>query len=199
MHLLVETNFLLELVLEQEQVSSCETLLRAAERKTLTLHIPAFSMMEPLFKLGELDKKRRDLQRQVQEELMQAARETVDKQIIDKLRREFATVLVERNVRQQERLLTLSGRIAAIAELIPLTAQVWTLASELVETTDLLLPDAVVSASLLLRVEELAGEQKLFVTRDHKGFRQDDVKALFETRECDVLFNFEHTSQRLRI
>lgn len=65
----------------------------------------------------------------------------------------------------------------------------------------LTLPDAIVAASLLVRAAELkaAGEEMLFVSRDQKAFRQEEVKQLFSQHSCDVLLNFEHVCQRLRL
>jgi hypothetical protein len=47
----VETNFVLELVFEQEQFKSCEEILLLSEQKLATLIIPAYSLAEPHEKL----------------------------------------------------------------------------------------------------------------------------------------------------
>ena len=46
MRVYVETNFVLELVLEQEDGPACESILRSAEIASITLALPAFSLAE---------------------------------------------------------------------------------------------------------------------------------------------------------
>lgn len=43
----VETNFVLELALGQEQSDSCREILRLAQSENLSLAVPAYSLMEP--------------------------------------------------------------------------------------------------------------------------------------------------------
>ncbi len=203
MHLLVESNFLLELILGQKQASACETLLQAAEEGRLALHTPAFSFMEAVYKLRELGKSRDALQKSVFAELTAAERETTDKQLLKKLMPEFTTVLEGRDVRQQERLLAISRRLTSVAQTIELTESVWLRTAELADTTALTLPDAIVAASLLERVEELAstaaGEPVLFASRDSRAFSQNDVKQLFQERGCNVILNFDNARAKLRL
>ena len=47
----VETNFVLELALGQEQADSCREIFHLAESDNLVLAIPAYSLMEPYEKL----------------------------------------------------------------------------------------------------------------------------------------------------
>jgi predicted nucleic acid-binding protein len=47
MRVYVESNFLLELVLEQEQHHACEELLTLAASRTIELALPAFALIEP--------------------------------------------------------------------------------------------------------------------------------------------------------
>ena len=200
MHLLVETNFLVELILGQEQAAACEKIVAAAEQEKLVLHVPSFSLMEQLYRLTAVSIERDQLQGRVEKELKAAERETTDNSSLVQLKREFATVFAERSVIQQERMFATVSRISRTARIIPLLGTTWALASELNSTMSLTLPDAVVSASLLLQLEDLpAEEEKLFVSRDHKAFRQEGVKQLFKEKNCGVLLNFDDTVQKLRL
>lgn len=55
MRVYVETNFVLELALRQEQNESCEALLRLAEASRIGLVVPAFSLLEPYATLPSFD------------------------------------------------------------------------------------------------------------------------------------------------
>ncbi|MGA9382849.1 MAG: hypothetical protein WBV73_29160 [Phormidium sp.] len=52
MNIYVETNFVLELVFQQEQWQSCEQILQLCEAGSAKLVIPAYSLAEPDDKLS---------------------------------------------------------------------------------------------------------------------------------------------------
>ncbi len=58
MDVYVESNFVLELALLQEQYKSCQELLDLAESKKIRLIVPAFSLAEPYETLIRNNKKR---------------------------------------------------------------------------------------------------------------------------------------------
>ena len=74
MNIYVETNFVLELVFEQEQCVSCEQILQSCEIGRGKLIIPAYSLAEPHEKLSRQAKSRRDLQQLLDAELRQLSR-----------------------------------------------------------------------------------------------------------------------------
>ena len=199
MHLFVETNFVLEMFLEQEQALACNSLLSAAERGEIQLYLPAFCLMEPVYSLGSRSKQRKELWQQVNGELQQAARETSDKTSIQELSRSFDTVLVARNQRQQQRLLEISTRLAGVANLVPLTREVWQGAISLLQTTELTLPDALVGASVLGQLSQGGVAQNLFLTRDRKAFKIEVLEEQLQAAGCAVMFNFVDAAQRLRV
>jgi hypothetical protein len=59
--LYVETNFVLEMVLGQEQVGACERILSAMEIGAVELVLPAFSVMEPYRRLAARAHDRKNL------------------------------------------------------------------------------------------------------------------------------------------
>lgn len=200
MDLLLETNFLLELVYGQEQATACEAILQAAEQGKLTIHLPSFCLAEQLYQfLGESNK-RSEVQSSVQRALIQAARETANKGDLLRLERELSTVLEVRSQEQQARLLELSQRVAQVIEPIELGPAVWQRVTQLADGGALTLPDCVVCASVLERARELGPDkQKLFVTRDKKGFHQPAVRQMFQDVNCQVILNFEHAIAQLRM
>lgn len=74
MNVYVETNFVLELVFQQEQSASCEQILALGEAGSTQLVVPAYSLAEPHEKITRQAKSRRDLQLTLQAELRQLAR-----------------------------------------------------------------------------------------------------------------------------
>lgn len=78
MNIYVETNFILEIALTQEQHGACESILRLCEEKRGQLLIPAFSMAESHQALVRRHKRRRKLTDDLEWELKQLARNRND-------------------------------------------------------------------------------------------------------------------------
>ena len=74
MNVYVETNFVLELAFQQEELESCEQILRRCEAKRIQLVIPAYSLAEPHEKLIRQAKNRSELHRKLHDELEQLKR-----------------------------------------------------------------------------------------------------------------------------
>lgn len=74
MNVYVETNFVLELVFQQEQFVSCKQILQLSEAGRIKLVIPAYSLAEPHEKLSRQAKSRREIQQVLDNELRQLAR-----------------------------------------------------------------------------------------------------------------------------
>ena len=74
MKVYVETNFVLELAVLQEQHSSCDKILSLCEENRIELILPAYSLAEPFEKLHRRQEKRRILQQELKTELMQITR-----------------------------------------------------------------------------------------------------------------------------
>jgi len=66
MNVYVESNFVLEQALEQEQCESCEELLRLASAGSIRLVVPAFSLAEPHIALMRRESERSRLRSELQ-------------------------------------------------------------------------------------------------------------------------------------
>jgi hypothetical protein len=74
----VESNFVLELALLQEQQASCTEILRLSETGKVRLVIPAYSLAEPYETLVRRHKQRKRMKAELDVELRQAVRLTSD-------------------------------------------------------------------------------------------------------------------------
>ncbi|HEX6290375.1 MAG TPA: PIN domain-containing protein [Herpetosiphonaceae bacterium] len=74
MNIYVETNFVLELVFQQEQAASCEQILQLCEAGNARLVLPAYSLAEPHEKLTRQASNRKELQQTLAAELRQLVR-----------------------------------------------------------------------------------------------------------------------------
>ncbi|HYC60929.1 MAG TPA: hypothetical protein VEK79_15310 [Thermoanaerobaculia bacterium] len=86
MIVILETNFILELVGQQDQSAACEELLALADSAAIQLSIPAFSVIEAGMKL---ERNRRERRNFVQQDVTKHARDSGNRGIL----RRFETAI----------------------------------------------------------------------------------------------------------
>lgn len=74
MNVYVESNFVLEQALEQEQCESCEEIIRIATAGSIHLVVPAFSLAEPHITLMRKGNERSRLSAELQKQLSELGR-----------------------------------------------------------------------------------------------------------------------------
>lgn len=111
----VESNFVLELVLEQEQSEACEDILAMAEHDTIELCMPAYALLEPLETLHRREKRWKALAADVETELSQFERNTALGADVAALRTLTAKATKLATDRRDE----VRGRLLKIASVLP--------------------------------------------------------------------------------
>lgn len=195
MNVYVESNFVLELALLQEQHGFCEEILRLCEQGDIRLVIPAYSIMEPYETLGRRQADRRRMKNDLDGQFREIARTVV---YTDRLR-DFETMtslLVDSAEENMLRLESVRSRLIACAELAPLDASVLTRAAAQPERHGLSSQDAVVYAAILIHLET-SSQSGCFVTRD-SDFNDPDIRQELRERDCKLLTSFEAGLQFLR-
>ena len=185
----VETNFLLELALQQEQHASCEALVQLAESKAITLSMPAFSVLEATQNLRRMSVERGKFQ------------EDVNKQGRDVNRTHgfgkeaaFAAVAdaLVRHVQQAElSLAQLKARLFQVVRFLPLDGAVAAELSRYIEDYELEPPDATVLASVM-NDPQLGQERSCFLNRNTEDFDQPSIVDLLRQRNCKLIGHFDH-------
>ena len=148
MNIYVETNFVLELVFEQEQHASCEQILVLCESGRSRLIIPAYCLAEPHEKLTRQAGSRRELQRNLETELRQLARTASYTARINS-NQDIASLLVRSNEEEKQRFIRYREQLLSIAEIIPLTIDILREAATYEAPYDLTPQDALVYASVI--------------------------------------------------
>src|SRR5947199_5754694 len=115
MNVYVESNFVLELALVQEQSASCLEILRLGESGHIRLIIPGYCLTEPLDTILRRHKDRKRLRLELDAELQQLAR-TIPYQ--ERLRgfREATSILLESAGHESERLAAVQSQLLDFAE-----------------------------------------------------------------------------------
>lgn len=202
MNIFVESNFLLELALEQHELPYCILLLKAAEQGQHHLHIPAYSLTEVFQTLGNRRSRREETERYLQEEIKQHLREAgavvADMDTLERLLRDL---LLARTSAQTKKLFELTERIARVATLIPLSEQVLQAAPLLQIQHNLTPQDALVYASVRVGLQHTGTNERenLFISRNEKDFKKPDILAELQQLNCTYLASFKAATGKLRL
>jgi predicted nucleic acid-binding protein len=191
----VESNFVLELALVQEQHETCDQILRVCEAGVSRLVLPAFSMVEPLETLRRHEVARRRVRNALEDELKQLARTAIYQERLRDVE-PVLELLVQSSDEDLQRLASVRSRLLACAELIPLEGSILAQAEEHQEDYDLSPQDAVIYASVLAH-RRISDEPGCFVTRD-QDFKDLEIKRELRSYNCKLLSNFATGYQFLR-
>ena len=191
MNIYVETNFVLELVFEQEQHTSCEQILAICKSGRSRLIIPAYCLAEPHEKLTRQAGSRRELQRNLETELRQLARTASYADRINSIQ-DIASLLVRSNEEEKQRFIRYRDRLLSIAEIIPLTIDVLREAATHESPYDLTPQDALVYASVIAHLRQHKPLVSCFLNRNSKDFDNPDIVDELDKNHCKIIPRFDH-------
>jgi predicted nucleic acid-binding protein len=195
--LYVESNFILELVLEQEQSQAVEELLLLAERKELILAAPAFALVEPIWTL-ENSKGSRELLIGLEKLRTEISRSSDKEHEQAQLQAMIATV---RNLHsdRQYRLGLVTHRFVHNASLLPLNTESIQLSFNLERPLYLDPFDAIMLASILVDLKSPSkDESKVFASLDKKAFAANAVREHLGVHNCQHIPGFSDTLEFIR-
>ncbi len=189
MNIYVETNFVLELALMQEEHDSCEQLLEICEAGKARLIVPAYSLIEPYETLIRRDMNRRAIANTLETELNQLSRSAPYKAEIDPLRA-IINLLVQSGSEERQRLTRLRERLLDITEIVPIGKDILASAQAHEMQHGLSPQDAIVFASTLWRLSQSNSHSNCFINRNTKDFGDPDIKDVLDQYDCRILFKF---------
>jgi hypothetical protein len=182
----VETNFVLELALQQAQHAECEEFVRLAESKSVIIALPAFSLVESADALKRKHHARELLSDKLNIEIQQLRRSSAFTQEADAAHSSFQAFLVQTAHHEDSRLRSLYTRLLNAADVLSLSAQVL---SRVEDFPDLELGDAIVLTSVLSDLG-VGSEPTCFLNRDRKGFDDPAIHTELGRRQCKLIGSF---------
>ena len=191
MDIYVESNFVLELALLQEQHESCEKIMALCETGRTQLILPAYSLIEPYETTIRYAKERTKLSNELGKEIRQLSRSKPYQEQIDTMQ-EVTAFLVRSQEDEKERLRQALNRLLAIAEVIPLKSAIISAALTYQTTSDLSPQDSVVYASVLDHLRISTSAHKCFLNRNSKDFDDPDIVDTLRNFGCKMFFSFDH-------
>jgi hypothetical protein len=186
----VETNFVLELALEQEEASSCEALVQLAEKGTVQLIVPAYSFVEPHETLRRRHSERMRLAQEARAHARQLSRSSRYRASFSRLR-EIDQVFRESTAVEESAFEAVRIRLAACTRVLPLTSEVLDRASAARLDHELAGQDSVVFASVCMDLEAAEDQpMSCFITRNANDFDNPSVQKALRNLNCRLISNF---------
>jgi predicted nucleic acid-binding protein len=187
----VESNFVLELALGQEQSASAESILQSAEKLDLVLALPDFSISEPFATTTQRGRQRRKLYRQLQYELRQLGRSQPHRQLVTQLDL-TPVMLAEVEKTEMDLLESTISRLLAVAHIVHLDTVIFRNALQYRATYDLAIQDAVIYACVISDLgQRPAAETKCFVSRNWKDFEDPGLRDELRGFQCEFVESFD--------
>ena len=190
MNIYVETNFVLELVFQQEQHVQCDEILNLCEQGLAQLIIPAYSLAEPHEKMTRQRANRRQLQQNLIDELNQLTRNPFYAVRVNQIQ-DIASLLIQSSEEEQQRFTMYRNRLLQISTVIPLTNAVLTEAASFEIPLAVSPQDGLVLASVLAHLREDTPQASCFLNRNYKDFSNPDIIDELGRYNCRVIGRFD--------
>jgi predicted nucleic acid-binding protein len=187
----VETNFILELVFEQDQYASCEKILELCEAQKAKLIIPAYSLAEPHEKLIRQKKERRRLQESLDKELRELSRTKSYQNRLDSIK-DIKSLIVQSSQEIGENFAKYREYLLKIAEIIPLNADILLQATSAEENYKLSPQDALVYVSVIQHLQENKPQEACFLNRNSKDFKTPEIDDELKSLNCRLITQFDN-------
>jgi predicted nucleic acid-binding protein len=187
----VETNFVLELVFQQEQSQHCEQILQVCEAGQAHLIVPAYSLAEPHEKLRRQKNHRRTLQQSLEPELSQLARTPSYAAHVKSIQDTARILFIQSNEEEQQRFVAFRSRLLNTAYSIPLTGEILHEAATHEKRYVLGPQDALVYASVIAHLHQTQPAQACFLNRNFKDFDNPDIVQELAQYQCRMIARFD--------
>ncbi|MCH8886501.1 MAG: hypothetical protein IIC13_07930 [SAR324 cluster bacterium] len=191
MNVYVESNFVLEIALHQEQVQSAEKILTLAKQGECQIFIPAFSLAEPFWTITQRGKERIESLNILIREQRNFSRSVKHKELAKlagRIIEEIENIAFEEEGDLEDLVWDLIGQVNVLELGIP----VLTGARDILLQLDLGMQDAIVLASILEHLENLQNRsESVFISRDRRDFGNPLIIQRLKNLDCTYISNFK--------
>ena len=188
MNLYVETNFILEIALDQEEAESCNYLLNLCREHHARLIIPGYCFAEPHETLKRRQKERKKLETDLKRQIKDMSRTATRRDRLSRLD-EILEVLTESTQEDSYTLNTTCFHLLQFADIIPLNAEVLNMSDGCRRRHDLSPQDSIVYASILFHLGKYHSSTNFVIIRD-KDFASQSVKEELLEYNCMLISRF---------
>jgi hypothetical protein len=186
----VESNFVLEHSLQQEECDSCAEIISLAAKGRIELVVPAFSLAEPHVAISGKEKARTKLGSELRSQLFELGRSKPHRTVPESFEA-LATILIASAQLERERLRDTIADLLRAAAVIALDAAILRSAAAIQIKHGMSDQDAIVLASVLAHLSLRRPPESCFLNRNSKDFDDPDVRERLEALGCKFLAKFE--------
>jgi predicted nucleic acid-binding protein len=190
MNVYVESNFVLEQALEQEQCESCKELIGIASAGSIRLVVPAFSLAEPHIALMRRGNERSRLSAELQKHLSELGRSKTYREVSGNFS-ELAALLIASAERERAGLQSATDGMLKAAEIIPLNSDVFHQAGGIQVAFDMSVQDSIVLASVVSHLAATKPAESCFLNRNTKDFDDPNVREMLDEFGCKFFGRFD--------
>lgn len=186
----VESNFVLELALLQEQAGSCEEILDLCKKEYCHLSLPAFCIAEPYETLVRRHKSRSKLAQELSSAVKQLGRSRSYGEQGDAIK-SITALLIKSAEQERSRLHSTLDKILSVAVVIPLSSETLCQAARAESQYHLSPQDAVIYASVLQHLRASDNRRSCFLNKNSKDFDDPDIVTSLLKLGCKLLPRFD--------
>jgi predicted nucleic acid-binding protein len=194
---LAESNFVLELALQQEQFEHAERILQLAENKHLRLVVPACSLMEPYQTLIRRRHERKEFRRRLQDEIKLLERSALHNRM-NATSEHIAQILDAGTEIEMESLEKTIDRLMRICTVPELSLEIVRLGQAMQLGYGLEPQDAIVFASIDTVLNGLGTSTKVFVNKNSKDFATPLIEGRLEKHGCRLITSFSNACEYIQ-
>lgn len=194
----VESNFILELVLAQEESISAERILQLAERDAIRLLFPSFSLMEPFWTIQGRGKQRKNVQQSLNKELLQLQRSLYNQELVSLLQ-PLTKTIVDVEIKEMDMLEKVLSRLLQVGQQIDINKNIFDESIRYQEELGLSPQDAIIYSSIIANINQQDGDkEKVFVSRNWKDFDQEEIVEELRAFQCKYFSKFENAVEYIQ-
>ena len=187
----VESNFVVELALQQEQVQDAEVILRLAETNAVRLIIPSFALSEPFTNIWYRGTERQRMLPTLRQQARELRRSALHQEPATQLLLLLDTLTALRKT-EMDQLEQVLDRILKAGQTIELNYPIFLQARQYKVDFSLKSQDAVIFALILAHLQQQdPQESKCFISRDVEAFFGASTKADLQRFNCRYISSFQ--------
>jgi hypothetical protein len=186
----VESNFVLEHSLQQEESDSCAEIIHLAAKGRIALVVPASSLAEPHVAISGKEKVRTKLGSDLRAQLFELGRSKPHR-TVPKSFEALVSILNASAGLEREGLRDTIADLLRTSDVIALDAAILRSAAEIQIKHGMTAQDAIVLGSVLAHLELHHPPESCFLNRNSKDFDDPDVRERLEALGCKFFAKFE--------
>lgn len=187
----METNFVMELVLLQEQSASCQTICSLAETQKIELAIPAYALVEPLETLHRHHSRRKQIKQYTEEQLTLLRRSEGYTEKVDRLF-EATSVLVDSTELEYTSLFEVQNRLTDVGQILALDSGIIRRFGTVRDDFSLGGPDSLIYASIINDLALSRPATACFLNKNSKDFLNPSITDDLSRFNCTLIPSFDH-------